>query len=50
MELKENKCDKCKWRNEMSKEHCNKCKNNPDNKPMESGEPDNFEEKEKVEE
>lgn len=45
MEIKENECDKCKWRWEMSKGHCNKCKNNPDNKPMKSGEPDNFEAK-----
>jgi len=46
MELKENKCDSCKWRWEMSKGHCNRCKHNPDNKPRDSGEPDNFETKE----
>jgi hypothetical protein len=48
MELKENKCDKCKWRMEMSKEHCDKCKNYPGNKPLfqKNDEPDNFETKE----
>lgn len=47
MELKENKCDKCKWRWEMSKEHCRKCRHNPDNKPIErKDEADNFEAKE----
>jgi len=45
MDIKENKCDKCKYRWEMNKEHCNKCKNNPDNAPERKGEPDNFEEK-----
>ncbi len=44
MEIKENKCDKCKYRWEMNKKHCNKCKNNPDNVPIErKGEEDNFE-------
>jgi len=47
MDIQENKCDKCKWRWEMTKEHCDKCKHYPDNKPMErKGELDNFESKE----
>jgi len=48
VEPKENKCDKCKWKWEMSKEHCNKCKNNPDNKPIfpKKEDIDNFEAKE----
>lgn len=38
-------CKKCKWKWEMSKEHCNKCKHNPDNKQKEKkGEVDNFKE------
>ena len=40
--MEENKCDKCKWRWEMNKEHCKKCKHNPDNKIENKDEPDNF--------
>ena len=42
--MEEDKCEKCKWRWEMSKGHCNKCKNNPDNKAPEGrkDEVDNF--------
>ena len=46
METKENKCDKCKYRWEMNKEHCNKCKHYPENRPIGKDEPDNFESKE----
>jgi len=46
MELKENKCDRCRWRWEMNKEHCGKCKYYPENKSVSSDEPDNFETKE----
>lgn len=42
--MEEDKCEKCRYRWEMSKEHCKKCKNHPDNKPVENkGEIDNFE-------
>jgi len=38
-------CKKCKWKWEMSKEHCKKCEHNPDNKQKEKkGEIDNFKE------
>lgn len=45
MEFKEHPCDECKWRWEMSKDHCNRCVHNVDNlSTKRSDQKDNFKE------